>query len=103
MDYDKFSEHVAHSTYDPAEAFAGFDRGDTGHKADVVCGSEVVGRLRTEAGALVEIVRDWQDHEEFGFDEVFEVRLNGECVSPTYGTKTEAVVVARWWIDGCPC
>lgn len=98
----QYEEHLAHSAYDHAEAFAGFDRGDTGRKADVFCGSEVVGRLRSESGAVVEIVRDWQDHEDFGFDEVFEVRVDGNCVSPAYGTKDEAAVVARWWLAGCP-
>ena len=95
---NQYEEHIAHSAYDHAEQFAGFDRAEPLAQCS---GTDIVGRMRSESGARVEIVCAWYVSEDFD-RESFAVLIDGEQVSDDYDTKEDAAKVARWWLDGCP-
>lgn len=98
---DNFSEHLAHSAYDHAEAFAGFDRGDLDFQCRYYFGSFVFGRMRSESGSLIELVCEWSDYDGM-YNECFHVQRNKVKVSPDFDKRSEAVACGRWWLDGCP-
>jgi hypothetical protein len=76
--------------------FDGFDRGDLGNdKGNEVHGS-VIGRMRCWHGTveIVEVVYPDGDKEHF-------VRVNGRQVTE-FVNREKAIVVGRWWLNGCP-
>lgn len=99
MSFAQYQEEVDFANnYNPADKFAGFDRGDAGRAdfdaADV--GQRVVGRLTNDAGQRVEIIEDYCDDLSLYF-----VRVDGDCVTCLLDNRAEAVTVARWWMNGC--
>ncbi len=99
MSFAQYQEEVDFSnSYNPADKFAGFDRGDTGRDVghhDV--GARVIGRMTSGGGYRVTIVEHYCDDDSF-----FEVSIDGERVHSTED-RAQAITVARWWMDGCPC
>ena len=89
-----YEEHLAHSA--PCTSrWDGWDRGDTTIEVDQ--GSKVIGRMTSGGGYKVEIIEHWA-----GRDTYFEVLVDGKQVHWTDDDRTKAVVVARWWMKGCP-
>lgn len=72
----------------------GFCRGDTENTIDY--GSKVIGRMTSGAGYKVEIVEYWS-----GYDTDYEVLIDGKRVHNTED-HAKAIVVGRWWLNGCP-
>jgi hypothetical protein len=90
---NQYEEHLAHSA--PCNSrWDGFDRGDTNDVIDQ--GSEVIGRMTSEAGHKVEVIKWWSDSDRF-----YEVYINGRRVLFTED-RSKALVVGRWWLAGCP-
>ncbi len=91
--FDTHQEHLDHSA--PCNSrFDGFDRGDDDQEPDQ--GSECIGRMTSGGGYRVEIFHFW-----CGYDECFEVYADGNRVHYTE-ERDNAIVVARWWMAGCP-
>lgn len=100
MSYAQYIEEVEFAnSYNPADKFAGFDRGDAGRNSYEVCdcGERVVGRMTNEAGQRVTIIETYCDD-----ISLFEVRIDGKRVTEMFDDRARAVIVARWWMDGCP-
>jgi len=94
--FDKLAEHLRDSA-PCASRFDGFDRGDTDWQPEpptVRC----IGRMTLEYGHRIEIIETQSDSESF-----FEVFLNGNRVFHVFDDRAQAIRVARWWVDGCPC
>jgi len=88
-----YQEHLAHSA--PCTSrWDGFDRGDTDFTVD--SGSKVIGRMTSGGGYKVEIIETWS-----GCYADFDVLVDGKRVHNTEDRAT-AIVVARWWLNGCP-
>jgi hypothetical protein len=91
-------DHV--NGWNPADQFAGFDRGDVfGNDAPDETSFRVVGRLTTEAGKRV-VVGVWEGGVGEGFATV---TINGNEVFAEFDGLERALVVGRWWLAGCPC
>ena len=90
---DQYQEHLQHSQPDNSR-WDGFDRGDTDSTID--SGSKVIGRLTSGGGYKVEIIEYWS-----GYDTAIEVLVDGKRVHSTQ-ERDNAIVVARWWLNGCP-
>ncbi len=91
---NQYEEHLAHSA--PCSSrWDGFDRGDTVFGPDM--GHRTIGRMTSGGGYRVEIVEYWCDDMRH-----YEVTIDGRRVHSA-DTREEAVTVARWWMDGCPC
>ena len=90
---NQYQEHLAHSA--PCSSrFDGWDRGDTTFEMDQ--GSKVIGRMTSGGGYKVEIIEHWS-----GCDTFFEVLVDEKQVHWT-GDRANGIVVARWWMNGCP-
>lgn len=58
---------------------------------------KVIGRMTSEDCKRVEIIEtDWIT------DKTYEVRVNGSIVTEPFELRSRAILVARWWMDGCP-
>jgi hypothetical protein len=90
---NQYQEHLQDSQPDNSR-WDGFCRGDTDSEAD--CGSKVIGRLTSDGGYKVEIIESW-----YRYDTDFDVFVDGNRVHST-DDRAKAIVVARWWMDGCP-
>lgn len=90
---DVYQEHLDHSALCNSR-FDGWDRGDTNQERDQ--GSECIGRMTSGGGYRVEITHLWSDN-----DDYFEVHVDGKRVHFTE-ERDNAIVVARWWMAGCP-
>ncbi len=90
---NQYQEHLQHSQPDNSR-WDGFDRGDTDCTID--SGSKVIGRMTSGGGYKVEIIHSWS-----GYMDDFSVFVNGKAVHHT-DDRAKAVVVARWWMNGCP-
>ena len=90
---DQYQEHLQHSQPDNSR-WDGFCRGDTDPTMD--SGSKVIGRMTSGGGYKVEIVECWSGHYAG-----FEVLVDGNRVHSTEN-RANAIVVARWWLNGCP-
>jgi len=89
---NQYEEHLAHSA--PCNSrWDGFDRG-TDFERDQ--GSKVIGRMTSGGGYKVEITEVWDESDTF-----FEVSVDGKRVWWDED-RAKAIVVARWWMDGCP-
>jgi hypothetical protein len=90
---NQYEEHLAHSA--PCNSrWDGFDRGDT--EWEVESGSKVIGRMTSEGGYKVEIIEFWHRGDTF-----FEVFVDSKRVHFT-DDRAKAIVVGRWWLNGCP-
>lgn len=90
---NQYEEHLAHSA--PCSSrWDGFDRGDTDFEVDQ--GSRVIGRMTSGGGYKVTITEFWNNGWTF-----FEVAIDGRRVHSTED-RAGAIIVARWWMDGCP-
>jgi len=91
--FDKLAEHLRDSA-PCASRWDGFDRGDTDFEPDM--GHRTIGRMTSGGGYRVEIVEYWCDEMRH-----YEVLIDGNRVHST-DDRGNAVIVARWWMDGCP-
>jgi hypothetical protein len=90
---NQYEEHLA--SQPDNSRWDGFDHGDDDMSYDTH-GETVIGRMTSEAGLRVVIV------EESAGDSLFhKVLINGNCVFFEENNRFRAVVVARWWMDGC--
>lgn len=97
MSHAQYLEEVEFAnSWNTADKYAGFDRGDIGHADSDSCGTRVVGRMTSGGGYRVAIVESYDAEDSF-----FEVHIDGKRVHFT-GDRAHAFVVARWWMDGCP-
>lgn len=89
------------ASYNPADKFAGFDRGDAGRNPaeDVDQGERVIGRMTNEAGQRVVIRELWCEELR-----AYEVYVDGDRVYSDFedADRARAITVGRWWMDGCP-
>jgi hypothetical protein len=93
--FDTYQEHLNHSA--PCNSrFDGFDRGDIGQEEDRDQGTKCIGRMTSGGGYRVEIFHLWSDGDDF-----FEVYVDKKRVHFTE-ERDNAIVVARWWMKGCP-
>jgi hypothetical protein len=90
---NQYEEHLA-SKPDNSR-WDGFCLGDIGND-DVDQGSNVIGRMTSGGGYRVEITEFWSGDWTF-----FEVTIDGRRVHSTED-RANAIVVARWWMNGCP-
>lgn len=90
---NQYQEHLQDSQPDNSR-WDGFDRCDTDCTVD--SGSKVIGRMTSGGGYKVEIIESWSDD-----DTAFDVLVNGNRVHGTQD-RQDAIVVARWWMNGCP-
>ena len=90
---NQYQEHLQDSQPDNSR-WDGFCRGDTDFTDD--SGSKVIGRMTSGGGYKVEIVECWS-----GYYNDFDVLVDGKRVHNTED-RGNAVVVARWWMNGCP-
>lgn len=102
MSYIQQIENEDHErNYNPADRFAGFDRGDAGRDAayDVDCGERIIGRLTSEAGQRIVVRELWHDDLR-----AYEVLVDGNCVYSDFDAadRERALTVGRWWLAGCP-
>ncbi len=91
--FDRLAEHLA-DTAPCNSRFDGFDRGDTDFEPDM--GQRTVGRMTSGGGYRVEIIEYWCDVMSH-----YEVLIDGNRVHST-DDRANAVIVARWWMNGCP-
>lgn len=92
---NQYEEHLAHSA--PCNSrWDGWDRGDTATDFETAHGSRVIGRMTSGGGYKVEITEFW-----WRYDTHFEVSVDGRRVHST-DDRAKAIVVARWWMNGCP-
>jgi len=97
MSFVQYLEEVDFSnSYNRADKFAGFDRGDLGRDDDAA-GRTVIGRMTNGAGQRVVIVEEFS-----GFDTFHAVEVDGARVFFEEDNRERAVIVARWWMSGCP-
>jgi len=91
--FDKYAEHLRDSAPDNSR-FDGFDRGDIGRDDGKVY-QRIVGRMYCPHGKveIVEVIYPLGDNDFF-------VQVEGEQVTD-FTDRAQAVVVGRWWIDGC--
>jgi hypothetical protein len=87
----QIEEQEYQATYNPADRFAGFDRGDAGREEEndheaVVWGQEM------ECGQMLEVVQ---------LDDGFYVQIDGAKVSHVQGRRA-TWTIAKWWLSGCP-
>ena len=92
---NQYEEHLAHSA--PCNSrWDGFDRGTVW--ADEAPSERIIGRMTNEAGQRVEILEV-----EFSEGEAdYSVFVDGKRVFFESNCRQDAVVVARWWMAGCP-
>lgn len=91
---NQYEEHLA--SLPDNSRWDGFDRGDIGQEEDLNQGSRVIGRMTSGGGYRVEITEFWCDDWTF-----FEVSIDGDRVHSTE-ERANAIIVARWWMNGCP-
>jgi len=89
----QYEEHLA--SQPDNSRWDGFCRGDIGND-DVDQGSKVIGRMTSGGGFRVEITEFWWSDWTF-----FEVTIDGRRVHSTED-RGNAIIVARWWMNGCP-
>ena len=91
MSFAQYQEEVDFAnSYNPADKFAGFDRGDLGRADFGACdvGTRVIGRMTSGGGYRVIIVESYCDDDSF-----FEVSIDGKRVHST-GDRAQAITVA---------
>ena len=90
--FDKYAEHLRDSAADNSR-FDGFDRAGRDEGNEVY--GNVIGRMRCWHGMveIVEVVYPDGDSECF-------VRVNGRQVTD-FIDRARAIVVGRWWVNGC--
>jgi hypothetical protein len=91
---NQYEEHLA--SQPDNSRWDGFDRGTVW--ANESPSTRVIGRMTNEAGQRVEILEV-----EFSEGEAdYSVFVNNNRVFFDSNCRQRAVVVARWWMDGCP-
>jgi hypothetical protein len=91
---NQYEEHLA--SQPDNSRWDGFDRGTVW--ANESPSTRVIGRMTNEAGQRVEILEV-----EFSEGEAdYSVFVNNNRVFFESNCRQRAVVVARWWMDGCP-
>lgn len=88
----KYEEHLA--SQPDNSCWDGYCRGDTSFERDQ--GSRVIFRMTSGGGYVVTITEFWSD--DLG---VFEVAVDSLCVHSA-ADRAQAIVVAKWWMAGCP-
>jgi len=89
---DKFEEHLA--SQPDNSRWDGYCRGDTSFEVDQ--GSRVISNTTSGGGYLVTVTELWSAELS-----VFEVAIDGSRVHFT-DELAQAIIVARWWLAGCP-
>lgn len=89
---NQYEEHMA--SQPDNSRWDGFDRGDADFSTDQ--GSRIIGRMTSGGGYKVIITEFWNDDLSF-----FEVAIDRRRVHSTED-RANAIIVARWWMAGCP-
>jgi len=92
---NQYEEHIAHSASCNSR-YDGFDRGTVWANEETI--TEIcIGRMTNEKGQKVSIMEA-----DYGYDKAFTVYVDGNCVFVDFDCRSQAISVARWWMNGCP-
>lgn len=84
------------NSYNPADKFAGFDRGDDARDDERDQGTRCIGRMTNGADQRVAIIEDFD-----GDCLWHSVTIDGRRVFFEEDNRQRAILVARWWMSGC--